>query len=344
MAEKLHLLYVSEESQRLDKYLVDVKIQELFSRTFIEKLIADELIVVNNFPVKKSFLLSHGDEITICLPPQPPIDIVPQDIPLDIVFEDENLAVVNKPAGMIVHPGFGNPDNTLVNAIVFRYGDNLVSGRAMNRPGIVHRLDKGTTGLILIAKNDAIQSILSDMFARRKVKKTYFAVTTGVPEPAEDRIESFISRSFSNPRKMTVSNSGRWALTSYKVIHYYYYFALCEINLETGRTHQIRVHLANRNYPVLGDLLYNSIKHVQANVPENMKRKVYELLTTHLRRQALHAWKLEFEHPYTKTLQTFTAPLPDDIIYTLDWLEQYFAIDKLRYDKKMLNETNKVEG
>jgi 23S rRNA pseudouridine1911/1915/1917 synthase len=337
MNDKLHLIYHSEGIQRLDKYLVAVKVPELYSRTFIEKLITDGMVTVNSIPVKKSYQLCIGDEIHICLPEQPTTDITPQDIPLDIVFEDENLAVVNKPAGMIVHPGFGNPDNTLVNAIVFRFGDGLASGSALNRPGIVHRLDKGTSGLMLIAKNDTAQSLLSDMFARRKVKKTYLAITTGIPEPAEDRIESNISRSVSNPRKMSVSNEGRRALTSYKIIRFYHYFALLEINLETGRMHQIRVHLANRNFPVLGDLLYNSIKLVQSNVPENMKRKVYELLTAHLMRQALHAWKLEFEHPFTKTVQTFTAPLPDDIIYTLDWLEQYFAIDKVRYDKKLLN-------
>lgn len=333
MVEKLNLLFQAEESKRLDKYLVDLKLQELFSRTFIEKLISEDLIAVNNAPVKKSYLLKNGDEVTISIPEQPPTDIIPQDIPLDIIFEDENLAVINKPSGMIVHPGFGHPDNTLVNAIVFHFGDNLFNGKDTNRPGIVHRLDRGTSGLMIVAKNDATQSILSDMFAQRKVKKTYLAITTGIPEPFEGRIETNISRSISNPRKMLVSNEGRWAITSYRVIHFYHYFALCEINLETGRMHQIRVHMDNKNNPILGDLLYNTVKHVQSNVPENMKRKVLELLTNHLKRQALHSWKLEFEHPYTKILQNFTAPLPEDIIYTLDWLEQYFAIDNDRYDK-----------
>jgi 23S rRNA pseudouridine1911/1915/1917 synthase len=136
---------------------------------------------------------------------------------------------------------------------------------------------------------------------------------------------------------MAVRTEGRWSVTTYKVIRFYYYFALLEVNLETGRTHQIRVHLTNRNHPIVGDKLYNTIKNVQANVPDNMKKKVGDLLTTHLKRQALHAWKLEFEHPHTKVLLSFTAAIPDDIIYTLEWLEQYFAIDNDRYDKKLLN-------
>lgn len=336
MTDNIHLMFDSDNCQRIDKFLVDLKIQELYSRTFIEKLIADDLIIVNETPVKKSYLLKKGDNVFVHLPPLPPNEVIPQDLPLNIIYEDEDLLIINKESGMIVHPGFGNPDNTLVNAIVFRYGDKLVNGRELNRPGIVHRLDRGTTGLLLVAKNDATQSILSDMFAKRKVKKTYLAITTGVPEPAEGKIETYISRSISNPRKMIVSKTGRWSLTYYKVLHYYHFFSLCEVTLETGRMHQIRVHMADRNYPILGDLLYNTLKYVQSNVPDNMKRKVYDLLTNHLRRQALHAWKLQFEHPYTKETLNFVAPLPDDIIYTLDWLEQYFAIDNDRYEKKML--------
>ncbi len=334
--KKLQYTYGSDDMQRLDKYLVSLEIKELFSRTFIEKLIAEDMIEVNHIPVKKSLLLQKGDTISIILPEQQPKDIEPQDIPIDIIFEDENMAVVNKPAGMIVHPGFGNPDNTLVNAIVFRYGAGLNSDKNINRPGIVHRLDKGTSGLMLIAKNDATQSVLSDMFAKREVKKTYLAITTGIPNPSDGTIETYISRSIANPRKMSVTNDGRLSLTHYRVIHFYYYFALCEINLETGRMHQIRVHFADKNFPVLGDLLYNTVKNVQSNVPENMKKKVHDLLSNHMKRQALHAWKLEFVHPYTKALCSFTAPIPDDITYTLDWLEQYFAIDNVRYDKKLL--------
>lgn len=333
------MFFNASHSQRLDKHLSGLQVPELYSRAFIESLIQDGMITVNNLTAKKSYLLQQGDKIEINLPEQPSSDIIPQDIKLDIVFEDEFLAVINKPADMVVHPGFGNHDNTLVNAIVFRYGDSLPSGTSLNRPGIVHRLDKGTSGLLLIAKNDAAHSILSDMFAQRKVKKTYLAITSGIPEPAQGRIENLIVRSNANPRKMVVGNTGRLSATSYEVIHYYHYFALCKVNLETGRMHQIRVHFADQNFPVLGDMLYSSTKYTQSIVPQNMKRKVLELLGSHLKRQALHAWKLEFEHPYTKKLLTFVAPLPDDIVYTLNWLENYFAIDNVRYDKKLMNES-----
>ncbi len=333
MGDKFRVIYDRDEECRLDKFLVELRVQELYSRSFIEKLIENDNILVNSIPVKKSFLLKAQDIIDVHLLEPEPLEIVPQNIPLEIVYEDEWLAVINKPAGMIVHPGYGNPDNTLVNAVVYRYGENLSSGKSNERPGIVHRLDRGTSGLIIVAKSDLAQSVLSEMFAKRQVKKIYLAITTGIPEPPEDSIETCISRSIKNPRKMVVSESGRWALTQYRIIRYYNCFALLEVNLETGRMHQIRVHLSHRNYPILGDLLYNSIRAVQAITPENMKRKVYEVLTSHLRRQALHAWKLSFTHPFTSEEMEFTAPLPEDLIYTLDWLEQYFAIDNQSYRK-----------
>lgn len=336
MNDKLCIIYESESFLRLDKFLIQQDIPELYSRSFIEKLISDNQITVNNVHVKKSYLLQQGDEIRINVPEPPPTDIVPQDIPIDIVYEDKYLAVINKPAGLIVHPGFGNPDNTLVNAIVFHYGDQLPSGQALYRPGIVHRLDKGTSGLMLIAKDDKTLTKLSDMFAQRKVKKTYLAITTGLPESEEGKIETYLSRSNSNPRKMSISNEGKLAITHYKVVQYYHYFALLEINLETGRMHQIRVHFASMNIPLLGDIVYNSPKNTQNMVPENMKKKVIDLLTNHLKRQALHAWKLEFNHPITKEVLAFTSPIPADLRYSLDWLEQHFTIDNVRYDKKLI--------
>jgi len=335
MSESITVRYEYSEPLRLDKFLVDLKIQELYSRTFIEKLIDDDQILVNTIPVKKSYPLQTGDLITIHLPELEPSDIQPQNIPLDIIYEDDALAVINKPAGMIVHPGFGNPLDTLANAVMFRYGESLSGEGTSNRPGIVHRLDRGTSGLVIVAKHDAAQSQLSSMFANREIKKTYLAITTGIPEPGEDTIENHLSRSISNPRKMVVSDEGRWAVTHYSILHYYYFFALLKVRIETGRMHQIRVHLATRNYPILGDLLYNSIRQVQAILPDNLKKKVYDLLTNHLHRQALHAWKLNFAHPVTKQDMEFIAPLPADLVYTLNWLEQYFAIDKDGYDKKL---------
>ncbi len=336
MKNKIRVIYTCEDVQRLDKFLVELNIQELYSRSFIERLIEDDRILVNNIPVKKSYLLKTGDEIILSLPDPEPIQATPQNIPLDIVYEDEDLAIINKAAGMIVHPGFGNPDATLVNAILFRFAGQLSSGREENRPGIVHRLDRGTSGLILIAKNDAAQAKLQDKFAARQIKKTYLAISTGVPDPPADSIETNISRSNKNPRMMCVSEEGRYALTHYETLKTWHFFALLKVNLETGRMHQIRLHLAHINYPVLGDLLYNTRRYVHSLVPQNMKRKVTELLTTHLHRQALHAWKLEFDHPFRDERISVKAPLPEDIQYTLNWLDQYFAIDTDSRDLNML--------
>jgi 23S rRNA pseudouridine1911/1915/1917 synthase len=327
MPNKIKVIFDREEPLRLDKYLTEMRIQELYSRTFIEGLIEEDRILVNKIPVKKSYVLHGGDEVDISLPELQPLEVVPQDIPLDIVYEDKDLAIINKAPGMIVHPGYGNADGTLVNAMVHHWGNELSSGREQNRPGIVHRLDRGTSGLMIIAKNDAAQSALSEMFSRREIHKTYLAVTCGIPDPPEDSIETNISRSISNPRKMCVSEEGRWALTTYKVIKYYHFFALVKINLETGRMHQIRVHFAHRNFPLLGDLLYNTRRQVHAIVPENMKRKVTELLTTHLLRQALHSWRLQFTHPFSGKELDVRAPLPEDFLYALNWLDQNFGID-----------------
>lgn len=334
--QTIYLTCDRDTACRLDKFLADHSEPRLYSRTFIEKLISEGMVIVNQKPVRKSFLLQQGDVITIHLPEPAPSEIVAQDIPLDVMFEDEFLAIINKPAGLVVHPGFGNPDNTVANAIVHRYGENLTDSDSTRRPGIVHRLDKDTSGLMVIAKDDKTQSLLSGQFSQRQVKKTYLAITTGVPDPPQDTIETFIARSVSNPRKMTVAASGREAVTHYRVIQFYHCFALLEINLETGRMHQIRVHLAHRHTPVLSDRLYNSLKNICNFVPENMKKKTTELLSHHLTRQALHAWKLQFFHPLTAQELAFTAPLPQDFVYTLDWLEKYFAIDNERYENKLL--------
>ncbi len=340
MHSRISIKYTHLDTIRLDKYLVELKIQELYSRSFIEKLIADDRILVNNIPVKKSYPLNPEDLIEIKLPPPEPKDIVPQDIPIQIVYEDDDIAIINKAPGMIVHPGFGNPDHTLVNAIVYHFGSNLSSGKEVNRPGIVHRLDRGTSGLMIIAKNDLAQSLLSDMFAKRQIKKTYLAIACGIPEPPADSIETCISRSIANPRKMTVTDDGKWSLTHYKIIRYYHYFALLKVNIETGRMHQIRVHLAHRNYPVFGDLLYNSRRYVLSIVPENMKRKVNDFISTQMLRQALHAWRLQFTHPITGKEMDVYGDLPEDYLDTIAWLDQHFSVDNETTDINMLRIEN----
>lgn len=340
MSDKVQVIYECEDSMRLDKFLAGLNIQELYSRTFIEHLIEEDRIIVNKIPVKKSYLLKKGDEIEISIPELPPTEIVPQNIPLEVVYEDEDLAIINKVAGMIVHPGYGIADHTLVNAMVYRWGNQLSSGRDINRPGIVHRLDRGTSGLMIIAKNDPTQSALCEMLSRREIKKTYIAITCGIPNPSEGIIDTNISRSISNPRKMCVSQQGRRAITRYKVIQYYSFFSLVKIGLETGRMHQIRVHFAHLKNPILGDLLYNSHKQVKTLVPENMKHKVSELLTEHLLRQALHSWRLEFTHPISGKHLDIKAEPPEDFQYTFNWLGQYFSLDAKVKDLRTILEEN----
>lgn len=338
---KIHIVYTESEPLRLDKHLANLRLQELHSRSFIESLIAEDAILVNNIPVKKSYLLQENDEIQISLPEAPEIEAQPENIPLDVVYEDEDLAVINKEAGMIVHPGHGNPDGTLVNAILFRFAEQLSSGRHPSRPGIVHRLDRGTSGLIIIAKNDRTQAALGELFARREIQKTYLAITSGIPDPLEGRLENHIARSLSNPRQMCVATEGKWALSHYKCIRCFHYFALVKIKLETGRMHQIRVQFSHANMPILGDLLYNTRRYVHSLMPQNMKRKATELLTNHLLRQALHAWQLKFTHPISGKELELYAPLPEDYLYTLNWLERYFAIDTDSPSINLLLEENK---
>ncbi|MCK9333322.1 MAG: RluA family pseudouridine synthase [Candidatus Cloacimonetes bacterium] len=339
--QKIKVIYEGDIAIRLDKHLANIRLQEIHSRSFVESLIAEDRILVNNIPVKKSYLLQQGDEIILNLPEPPDFDMQPENIPLDVVYEDEHLAVINKEAGMIVHPGHGNPNGTLVNAILHRFAGNLSSGRDSNRPGIVHRLDRGTSGLIVIAKNDRTQVELNHLFARREIHKTYIAISTGIPEPPEGKMECHIARSLSNPRQMCVAANGKWALSHYKIIKYYHYFALVKVKLETGRMHQIRVQFAHYHTPILGDLLYNSRRQIHSLMPQNMKRKATELLANHLFRQALHSWKLEFTHPITGKQLSLYAPIPDDIIYTLNWLENYFAIDTDSKPYNMILEENK---
>ncbi len=342
MNQKLQILFSGETSLRLDKHLKDLNIQELYSRSFIERLIQEDRILVNNIPVKKSYILHHNDEIVINLPPPEPKDITPQNIPLDVIYEDDDLAVINKAPGMIVHPGFGNPDSTLVNAILYRFGANLSSGKEINRPGIVHRLDRGTSGLMIIAKNDPAQALLSDMFARREIEKIYLAITTGVPEEEKGSIETYISRCVSNPRKMCVADTGKWALTHYEVLKFYHCFALVKVRLETGRMHQIRVHFSHINYPILGDLLYNTRNQVLASVPQNMKKKAYDFLSTNLQRQALHAWSLRFVHPVSKRLIHLYGDPPEDFLKTLEWLDNHFSVDNQTTDISLIR--NNIES
>jgi 23S rRNA pseudouridine1911/1915/1917 synthase len=320
----MKIKYRKKVQSRIDKYLAEAQIKELYSRSFIDKLIATGKICVNGQKVKKSYKLNPEDEIEIEIPAQNPNKVQPQRIPLEFVYEDEYLAVINKPAGIVVHPGAGNPAGTIVNGLVYHFKDELASGYEDLRPGIVHRLDKDTTGLLIVAKDDKTQALLSQLFQEKKIKKTYRAISVGIPTSDAGTISTKLNRSKTNRTKMTVSNTGRQAITHYKVLKKYDFFSYLEIELETGRTHQIRVHFSHINCPILGDPVYSSLKRTLTYLPENLKKKAKYLLANHLQRQALHAFKLQFRHPITKKNLHLEAKLPDDMQYTLQWLQKFF--------------------
>jgi 23S rRNA pseudouridine1911/1915/1917 synthase len=276
---------------RLDKF-VGERCLEL-SRTHAQKLIAEGFITVNGRPTKSSFKLSIDDKVGIFIPPESPSPLAPEAIPLKIVYEDSDLLVVDKPAGLAVHPAPGHPSHTLLNAVL-AYLPGLVEDADSLRPGIVHRLDKDTSGLILVAKNRVAQANLSDQFKSRSVSKSYLVLVKGRLTPESGIIEAAIGRDPRNRQRMAVVSRGREARTDYRVLKYIGNHSLLEIKPETGRTHQIRVHLAAIGFPVVGDAAYG--------VP-----------SPHLSRQFLHASKIGFHLPSNGQYVEFESPLPPDL-------------------------------
>jgi len=276
---------------RLDKF-VGERCPEL-SRTYAQKLIAEGFITVNGRPVKSSFKLAINDRVDISEPPESPSPLSPEAIPLKIVYEDDDLLVVDKPAGLAVHPAPGHRSHTLVNAVL-GYLPGLAEDNESLRPGIVHRLDKDTSGLILVAKNRVAQANLSDQFKTRSVSKSYLVLVKGILTPESGIIDADIGRDPRNRQRMAVVSSGREARTDYRVLRYIGNHSLLEIKPETGRTHQIRVHLAAIGFPVLGDASYG-------------------VASPHLSRQFLHASKIGFHLPSTGQYVEFTSSLPPDL-------------------------------
>ena len=313
---------------RIDKYLASLNCDELYSRSLIEKLIIGNNIKVNGMVVKKSYQLLLNDLIDIEFQEDTSTEALPENIPLNIVYEDDDLAIINKPEGLVVHPGHGNLSGTLVNGLIYHFGEQLSNDRGPSRVGIVHRIDKGTSGLLIIAKNNLVHAKLSEMFRNRAVKKTYKAILVGYPKADSGTIQTLLQRSKSNPLKVIVSENGKNAITHYKVEKYFHYFTLVDIELETGRTHQIRVHFSHFNNPVLGDRLYSGLEEVATRIPANYKKRLSNLYNNVLTNQALHAHQLEFIHPITNKLISVKSDLPDYFRKTLAWLESNFSIDQ----------------
>lgn len=286
----------AEEKQRLDSYIT-LKDNDL-SRSMVQKLLQEDKILVNRNKAKASYKVLSGDKIEIEIEEAKEIKLEAQDIPIEVVYEDKDIIVVNKPKGLVVHPANGNPDGTLVNAIMAICKDSLSGIGGELRPGIVHRLDKDTSGLLIVAKNDKAHINMSEQIKDRKVKKTYIALVRGTISENEATINMSIARSTRDRKKMAASKNGKEAITHFKVLNRYTTskanYTLLEINLETGRTHQIRVHMAEIGHPVIGDTVYSNGKNEFGVVG-----------------QCLHAKKLEFTHPITKKEMSLEANIPE---------------------------------
>ncbi len=277
---------------RLDK-AISMKDKDL-SRVAVQRLIDEENILVNGKKTKSSYKLNLDDIVTIIKKEAKETEIKPQDIPLDIIYEDNDILVVNKQKGLVVHPGNGNPDGTLVNAIMNHCKESLSGIGGEIRPGIVHRLDKDTSGILIIAKNDKAHINISEQIKNHEVKKTYIALVRGIVRENMATIDMPIARSNKDRTKMAVSKNGKNAITHIKVLERFKEFTLLEVNIETGRTHQIRVHLSEIGYPIVGDYVYSNGKN-----PFNVVG------------QMLHSMRIEFKHPVTNKQMKLEAELPE---------------------------------
>jgi 23S rRNA pseudouridine1911/1915/1917 synthase len=290
-------LRVDAPAERLDAYLA-ARLPDL-SRSRIQVLIREQYIIVNHQPAKPRDSVKTGDRIEIAIPEAVPLDAEAQDIPLDILFEDDDLLVLNKAPGMVVHPAPGNPDGTLVNAVLHHCKGKLSGIGGVERPGIVHRLDKDTSGCLVVAKSDAAhQSLVTQFSERSTMEKLYLAVTMGIPKPEKDTVFTHIGRHPVNRQKMAVVNppGGKTAITDYETLatDAATLTALVLCHLHTGRTHQIRVHMHHKGAPLLGDPIYGKPSKNPA-LPDRLM---------------LHAWRLSFDHPITGKRHSFEAPIP----------------------------------
>ena len=289
------LLRASEESknQRLDAFLASSL--DGLTRSQATRLIESGEVAVNGRAVSKSYKLAGGEDVAVTLPEPEPVEVVPQDIPLDVVYEDADVIVVNKPSGMVVHPAPGHPDGTLVNALLYHCAGTLSGVGGTLRPGIVHRIDRDTSGLIIAAKNDAAHQYLSAQLADHTLARTYECIVVGKLREDRGAVDAPIARHPTDRKRMAVVAGGREAVTHWEVIARYPGYTHVRCRLETGRTHQIRVHMAYIGHPILGDTVYGAKKEVPG-----------------LTGQCLHAVGLRFLHPRTHEVMELSCPLPDE--------------------------------
>jgi 23S rRNA pseudouridine1911/1915/1917 synthase len=298
-----------QKKERIDRFLA--RQIENATRSKVQKAIEQGLVLVNSRPVKASHEVAPGDVIRCTLPQPPRVEALPEAIPLEVVYEDDDLIVVNKPAGMVTHPAYGNYRGTLVNALLHHCGE-LSTANDELRPGVVHRLDKDTSGLIVAAKNDIVHAALARQFSERTTEREYWAVVWGVFKQTRGTIEASLGRSKSDRKKIAVTKEGKHAVTEYEVIESFPFLFLLRLRLRTGRTHQIRVHLAHIGHPVFGDPTYGGRRIAWGSADAKRKAEVQHLLTV-MRRQALHAKTLGFFHPTKKKFLKFDSELPADM-------------------------------
>ena len=297
--------------ERLDVYLTHHI--ENATRSKVQQAIDAGFVLVDGKPVKASYKISGGEVIHVTIPKPPAPDVVSEDIPLEILFEDDYLLVVNKPAGMVTHPAYGNYTGTLVNALLYHCRNRLSTLNDAVRPGIVHRLDKDTSGIMVVAKDDSTHARLAKQFSQRTIEREYWAIVWGRFEGKRSGvIEASLGRSASDRKKIAVRASGKAALTEYTVLEEFDYLSLVKLKLRTGRTHQIRVHLHHIGHPVFGDPTYGGRRIAWGDSGKKKKEQVQEFLKI-INRQALHAKTIGFLHPVIKQHLRFDSELPSDM-------------------------------
>jgi len=311
---------------RIDKFLSD-RIENS-SRTRIQNAANAGNILVNNNPVKPNYKVKPGDVVQVVLPTPPrEIELIPEDIPLNIVYEDADVLVVNKEPGMVVHPAYGNYTGTLVNALMWHFRDLPLFNTGESRPGLVHRLDKNTSGILVIAKNEFALNRLSRQFYDRTTDRRYNALVWGVPDPLEGTINGNVGRSIKDRKIMQVfrdENEGKTAITHYKVIEDLGYISLVECKLETGRTHQIRVHFSHIKHPLFNDSEYGGDKILKGTTFTKYQQFIKNCFKI-LPRQALHAKSLAFDHPVSGKRLSFDSDLPDDMVQVIEKWRKYIS-------------------
>ncbi|MBQ2809859.1 MAG: RluA family pseudouridine synthase [Clostridia bacterium] len=308
MREMTMIVTAEHEKKRLDVFVSEVS---SVSRSHAQVLIDNELVSVNGKLQAKNYRLKAGDEVEIEAMPLSELSAEAENIPLDIVYEDDDIIVINKPSGMVVHPAVGNESGTLVNALMYHCKGSLSGINGVIRPGIVHRIDKQTSGLLVVAKTDDAHIFLSSLLKEHGIKRVYYAILTGHLKSTQGTVNAPIARHSIDRKRMAVVEGGRSAITHYQVLREYPSFSLAKMELETGRTHQIRVHMSYIGHPIVGDLVYGGGK--------TPFEKAHARL---LDGQCLHAGELSFPHPRTKEIMHFESPLPDNFKALLHILEE----------------------